>query len=109
MQELTAKKERLEKLIANIMNDYNGGYSKLKRIAKDNVKAALSENKPLISIAFAALIQTLKADPQLANLIYSILTANNGEKHKDNDDNNNVTKYLESNKNSILDLAEKNL
>ena len=33
--------------------------------------------------------------------------ANDGEKHKEND-NNIVTKYLKSNKDSILNLAEKN-
>jgi hypothetical protein len=35
-----------------------------------------SENKKLISVSFAALIQTLKADPKMTNLIYKILTAN---------------------------------
>jgi hypothetical protein len=62
--------------------------------AKEGVKAVLSDNKLLISTAFAALIQTLKTDPEMVKLIYNILTANNGEQHKD--DNN-----------SLLDLAEK--
>jgi hypothetical protein len=41
----------------------------------------------------------------MVKLIYNILTANNGEQHKD--DNNNITKYLELKKDSLLDLAEK--
>jgi predicted nucleic acid-binding Zn-ribbon protein len=40
VQELTAKKDRLEKLIANISN--GEGYSKLHQIAKENVKVVLS-------------------------------------------------------------------
>jgi hypothetical protein len=94
VQELTAKKDRIEKLIANILN--GEGYSKVKQIAKENVKAVLSNNKELISISFAALIQTLKDDPELVKLIQNIPNANDGEQHKD--DNNNITKYLESNK-----------
>jgi hypothetical protein len=54
-------------LIANILNGED--YSKLKEIVKENVKAVLSENKKLISIAFVALIQTLKAHPQMVQLI----------------------------------------
>jgi hypothetical protein len=43
----------------------------------------------------------------MANLIYSIpINANNGEQHKDS--NNNSIKYLEANKNILSDLAEKN-
>ncbi len=45
----------------------------------------------LISTAFAAMIQTLKADPQLAKLIQNIPSANDGEQHKDNDIN--ITHY----------------
>jgi hypothetical protein len=41
----------------------------------------------------------------MVKLIYNIPTANNGEQHKD--DNNNITKYLELKKDSLLDLAEK--
>jgi hypothetical protein len=52
--ELTAEKNRLESLITNILN--GEGYSKLKQIVKENVKAVLSENKKLISISFVALI-----------------------------------------------------
>jgi hypothetical protein len=66
----------------------------------------LSENKKLISVSFAALVQTLKADPEMINIIYKILTANDGEQNRD--DNDSITKYLESNKDNILDLEEKN-
>jgi hypothetical protein len=46
----------------------------------------------------------------MINIIYKILTANDAEQHKDdnNDNNGNAIKYLESNKDAILDLAEKN-
>ncbi|HET6800012.1 MAG TPA: hypothetical protein VFH25_05565 [Nitrososphaeraceae archaeon] len=97
--------DRIEKFIANILND-NEGYSNLKQVAKENVKAVLSDNKMLISTAFAAMIQTLKADPQMVNLIQNIPHANNGKQHKDN--NINITNYLESNKDMILALTEKN-
>jgi hypothetical protein len=108
VKELTDQKDRLERLIANVLNGED--YSKLKEIAKENVKVVLSENKKLISTAFAVMIQTLKTDPQLVNLIYvnfiySAPTANDGEQHKDN--NINIIKYLEFNKNSLLGLAEK--
>jgi hypothetical protein len=36
---------------------------------KENIKEVLSDNKILMSTAFAALLQTLKADPQMVNLI----------------------------------------
>ena len=85
MQELTDKKDRIQKLIANILNNDDECYSKLKHIIKKNVKAVLAEKRVLISISFAALIQTLKADPQMDKLIQNIPTANNGEQHKDND------------------------
>jgi predicted transport protein len=42
----------------------------------------------------------------MINIIYKILTANDGEQDKDNN-NDNVIKYLESNKDNLLDLAEK--
>ena len=42
----------------------------------------------------------------MINIIYKVLIANDGEQRKG--DNDSVTKYLESNKNIILDLAEKN-
>jgi hypothetical protein len=48
----------------------------------------------------------LKNDPEMANLIHNIPTAND-EYHRDNN-NNNITKYFELNKNSLIDLAEKN-
>jgi hypothetical protein len=104
LQELVAQKDKIEKLIANIVN--GEGYSKLKQIVKENVKVVLSENKQVISLSFMALIQTLKADPQMVKLIQNIPYTNDGEQHKDN--NNNITKYLESNKDSILGLAQKN-
>jgi hypothetical protein len=73
--------DRIEKFIANILND-NEGYSNLKQVAKENVKAVLSDNKMLISTAFAAMIQTLKADPHIVKLIQNIPHANDGEQHK---------------------------
>jgi hypothetical protein len=91
-------------LIANILNGKE--YSKLNQIAKENVKSALLENKQVISVAFTALLQTLKSDPQMVKLIQNMPSVNNGERYKDND--NSITKYLESNKNSLLYLAEKN-
>ena len=100
IQALTAQKDRLEKWIAMISNN-----DELKQLVKENVKAALSEKKQVISVALTALLQTLKSDPQIINIIYKILTANDGEKNRD--DNDNVTKYLESNKDNILDLTEK--
>jgi hypothetical protein len=62
-------------------------YSKLKQIVKECVKAILANNKELISISFVALIQTIKTDPQMVNLIQNIPSANDGEQHKDNDNN----------------------
>ena len=90
-------------MIGNILN--GEGYSMIKQIAKENVKVVLSENKELISVSFAAIIQTLKTDPKMVNLIYNMPTDNDGKQHKDN---NNIVKYLESNKDSILGLVEKN-
>jgi hypothetical protein len=104
IQELSDKKNRLEKWITNILN--GEGYSKLKQVAKENVKAVLSDNKILISIAFAAVIQTLKDDSQMVNLIYNIPAMNNGEQHKNNN-NKNIANYLQANKNALSDLAEK--
>ncbi len=105
LQELIDRKDRIEKLIANIMDNDNEGYSKLKQIVKGNVKAVLSENRQVISLTFTALLHTLKATPKMVNLVYSISSTNDDELHKGN--SNNVTKYLESNKNSLSDLAEK--
>jgi len=104
VQELTAQKERIEKMIANILN--REGYSKLRQVVKESVKVVLSENNKLITVSFVALIQTLKADPQMVRLIRNIPSANDGEQHKDND--NSIAQYLEFNKNSILYLSEKN-
>jgi len=103
VQGLTDKKDRLEKLIMKILNGED--YSKLKQIVKENVKTVLSDKKILISISFVALIQTLKADPEMLNLIQHIPGANDDEQHKDN---NSITKYLEFNKDRILTLTEKN-
>jgi AraC-like DNA-binding protein len=99
VQELTAQKDRIEKWIANISNN-----EELKQIVKENVKAVLSDNKIVISTAFAALILTLKTDPQMVKLIQNIPSANNGEQYKDN---NNIVKYFELNKDRILNLCEK--
>ena len=104
VQGLADKKDRIEKLIANILNGED--YSKLNQIVKENVKVVLSENRKLISISFVALIQTIKADPQMVKLIQNMPSANDGEQYKDND--NNITKYLEVNKDRILNLGEKN-
>jgi len=60
LQELIDKKNRIEKLIMNIRNNDDEGYSKLKYIIKENVKAILSEKRVLISISIAAAIQSLK-------------------------------------------------
>ena len=105
VQELIDQKNILEKLIANILN--GEGYSKLRQVVIESVKAVLSEKKELISISFVPLIQTLKADPQMVKLIQNIPSANDSKQHEDND-NNNVIKYLELKKDRILDLSEKN-
>ena len=39
----------------------------------NNVKAVLGNNKILISVSFAALIQTLYFVPEIVNLIYNII------------------------------------
>jgi len=104
IQELIAQKDKIEKWIANILN--GEGYSKLNQIAKESVKAVLSDNKILISVSFAEVIETLKTDPQMVKLIQNIPSANDGEQNKDNDIN--ISQYFESNKDSILGLAEKN-
>ena len=104
VQEVIAKKDRIEKLIANILS--GEGYSKIKQVAKENVKAILADNKELISVSFAALIQTIKVDPQMVKLIQNIPSANDGELNENN--NNNAIKYLESNKVRLSDLAKKN-
>ncbi len=104
VQELTAKKDKLEKWITKVSNNDDD----LKQIVKESVKAALSENKQVISVSFTALLQTLKSDPQMVNLIYSIVTANDGEQPKDNN-NDNVIKYLESNKEYLFGFSRKEL
>jgi prophage DNA circulation protein len=97
---------RLEALVSRFKSN-NEGYSNLRQIAKESVKAVLLEKRVLISISFAALIQTLKANLQMVKLIQNIPTANDDEQ-QENNDNNNFIKYLESNKATILNLAEKN-
>jgi hypothetical protein len=104
VQALSDKKNRLEKWITNVLN--GEGYSKLKEVIKENIKDLLSDNKMVISVSFTAMIQTLKADPQMVKLVQNIPTVNNG-KHNDNN-NNNIIKYLVINKDSILELTEKN-
>jgi hypothetical protein len=47
---LLLKRNRLEKLIANILNNDNESYSKLKQTVKENVKAVLSENKKVVPV-----------------------------------------------------------
>ena len=42
----------------------------------------------------------------MANLNYTIPITNDGEQHKD--DNNNIKKYLEFNKDSLSDLPQRN-
>ncbi|SRR5829696_5319167 len=103
VQELTSQKDILERLIANISN--GEGYSKLKQVVKESVKAVLSDDKILISVSFVAIIQTLNSDPHMASLIYNIPRANDG---KPDDNTYNITKFIEANKDKILDLAEKN-
>jgi DNA-binding TFAR19-related protein (PDSD5 family) len=98
IQELTAEKDRIEKLIANILN--GEGYSRLYRIVKENVKAVSSDNTKLISISLVALIQTLKDDPQMVKLIHNIPGVIDSEQHKDN--HINITQYFESNKDSYI-------
>jgi hypothetical protein len=102
LQVLTAQKYRIERLIANLLN--GEGYFKVKQIIKENVKAILAYNKQLISISLVALIQTLKDDPEMVKLIQNMPSANDGEQHKDND---NIIKYIESNKDRLSDLTEK--
>ncbi len=104
VQELTAKKDRIEKLIATILSDDNEDYTKLKAIVKEVVKAVLSHNKIVISTAFAALVQTLQNDQEMIKAIYNISIAND---YKDNK-NNNIANYFKANKNRILNLGEKN-
>jgi hypothetical protein len=103
VQQLTAQKNRLENLIANILNGEDS--SKIRQMVEENVKAVLSENRKLISISFVALIQTLKNDPEMVKLIQNMASANDSEQYKDN--HINIIKYLEFNKDNLLDLAEK--
>ena len=85
------------------MNNDNEGYSKLKHIINENVKAVLLENKQVISIAYIALLQTLKSDPELVKLVYDMPNVNTG--YKDNN-TNNITNYIEADKDILLDLTK---
>jgi hypothetical protein len=69
------------------------------------LKSCYQKIKNLISISFAALIQTLKADSQMIKLIQNIPGVIDGEQHKDNDIN--IIQYFESKKDKILNLTEK--
>jgi hypothetical protein len=104
VQELIAQKDRIEKLIATMLSDDDEDYTKLKAIVKESVQAILSDNKIVISTAFAALVQTLQNDPNMIKAIYNISIANNDKDNK----NNSITNYLELNKDRILNLGEKN-
>jgi hypothetical protein len=85
VQGLTAQNDRIEKLIANISNNGNEeDYSNLKQIIKESIKTVITENKKLISVSFTAIIQTLKDDLQMVNLIYNVHTTNDSEQLKDN-------------------------
>jgi hypothetical protein len=103
-ENLNNELSRLEALVSQFKIK-DEGYSKLKQIVKENVKAVLGENKKLISVSFVALLQTLKNDPEIVKLIHNIPSANNDERQKDNDIN--ITQYFESNKDRILNIGEK--
>ena len=64
----------------------------------------MAENKQLISISFAALVQTLQNDPEMIKAIYNISIANNDKDNK----NNNIANYFKANKDRILNLGETN-
>ena len=72
---------RLERLVSHFKIK-DEGYSNLKQIVKENVKVVLSEKRVLISISFVALIQTLKDDPQMVNIIQNMPCANDGNNIK---------------------------
>ena len=60
-----------------------------------------------MSVAYLALHQTLKSDPKMNNIIYQILTTNDREQYKDNNNNDSAIKYLQPNYHNLLDLAKK--
>jgi hypothetical protein len=66
VQELGDKKDRLEKWITNVLNgeDYSNQISSSKKILKLFYPTTKHSYR-----AFTAIIQTLKADPQMVNLI----------------------------------------
>ena len=59
-----------------------------------------------MSVAYSALHQTLKTDPKMSNIIYQILTINDREQYKDNNNNDSAIKYLQSNNDNILDFQK---
>jgi hypothetical protein len=75
------------------LNNDNEVYSKLKQMVKENLSPFIRKEK-LISVSFAAIIQTIKADPEMVNLQHIPSTVSDGEQHKDNN-NNNITRHLE--------------
>ena len=60
-----------------------------------------------MSVAYSTLHQTIRSDPKMINIIYKILTTNDREQYKDNNNNDIAIKYLQPNNDNILDLAEK--
>jgi hypothetical protein len=67
----------------HFLNNDNEVYSKLKQIIKENLSPFIRKEK-LISVSFAAIIQTIKADPEMVNLQHIPSTVSDGEQHKDN-------------------------
>ena len=59
-----------------------------------------------MSVSYSALHQTLKTDPKMSNIIYKILTTNDREQYKDNNNNDSAIKYLQSNNDNILDFQK---
>jgi hypothetical protein len=58
--------------IANrLLNNDNEVYSKLKQIVKETLNPFIRKEK-LISVSFAAIIQTIKADPEMVNLQHTV-------------------------------------
>ena len=59
-----------------------------------------------MSVTYSALQQTLKTDPKMSNIIYQILTTNDREQYKDNNNNDSAIKYLQPNNDNILDFQK---
>ena len=60
-----------------------------------------------MSVAFSALHQMLKSDPKMINIIYKILTTNDREQYKDNNNNDSAINIFNPINDNILDFAEK--